>query len=269
MKNRKGFTLIELLAVIVVLAVIMVIAVPKILDVIESSRESAVNSSIKLVKDAIKMQITTASMSGVTFVKDEKNCYEFDFSNKNTNVKNLNVKNKENVSGKLQYCLNINSENNNSNGKFYSSELKVDGYSPTISDPEIKVTRIDIINEVINGNYETGNNITVTVKTDDSGKKYLNLFSPFAGNGRLQYNKDLDKYKVKSIYIKGHRNSSGGNSNYRHFYLSGFATYFPSAGEDFEYSYELKDTDGLGERGVWIEFCLGDFDITEFYFDVE
>ena len=39
--NKKGFTLIELLAVIVILAIIMVIAVPQILNVIQSSRDSA------------------------------------------------------------------------------------------------------------------------------------------------------------------------------------------------------------------------------------
>ena len=38
MKNKKGFTLIELLAVIVILSIIMIIAVPKILDVIENSK---------------------------------------------------------------------------------------------------------------------------------------------------------------------------------------------------------------------------------------
>ena len=69
MKNKKGFTLIELLAVIVILAVIMVIAVPKILDVIEKSKESAAESSIKLVKDAIKTQVSTEVMSGTTFEK--------------------------------------------------------------------------------------------------------------------------------------------------------------------------------------------------------
>ena len=54
MRNNKGFTLIELLAVIVILAVLMVIAIPKILNVIESSRNSAASSSIKLLKDSIK-----------------------------------------------------------------------------------------------------------------------------------------------------------------------------------------------------------------------
>lgn len=38
----KGFTLIELLAVIVILAIIALIAVPIILDIIGSSKKSAV-----------------------------------------------------------------------------------------------------------------------------------------------------------------------------------------------------------------------------------
>ena len=58
MKNKKGFTLIELLAVIVILAIIMVIAVPQILNVIDSSRTSAWNDSVKLIKNAIETNTT-------------------------------------------------------------------------------------------------------------------------------------------------------------------------------------------------------------------
>ncbi len=103
MENKKGFTLIELLAVIVILAVIMVIAVPKILDVIESSRESAADSSLKLVRSAIKTQVTTASMSSANFTKED-GCYLFDFTNNNSNVQNLSLKNKDKVSGSIKYC---------------------------------------------------------------------------------------------------------------------------------------------------------------------
>ena len=53
--NKKGFTLIELLAVIVILAIIMVIAVPRILDVINSSRSSAWNDSIKMIAKSIDL----------------------------------------------------------------------------------------------------------------------------------------------------------------------------------------------------------------------
>ena len=79
MKKEKGFTLIELLAVIVILAILMVIAVPKILNVIENSRKSAAESSIKLVKDAIKTQVTSGSIMGTNFTSDDDGCYTFNF----------------------------------------------------------------------------------------------------------------------------------------------------------------------------------------------
>ena len=51
--KKKGFTLIELLAVIVILAIITVIAVPKILDVIEKSKQSSAEISAKIYIDTI------------------------------------------------------------------------------------------------------------------------------------------------------------------------------------------------------------------------
>ena len=95
MNKNKGFTLIELLAVIVILAILMVIAVPKILNVIENSRKSAVESSIKLVKDAIKTQVTSESMMGTNFTSDKSGCYIFNFDDQNSgNAKELQLKNK-------------------------------------------------------------------------------------------------------------------------------------------------------------------------------
>ena len=67
--NKKGFTLIELLAVIVILAIIMVIAVPQILNVIDKSRDSAWESNIKMIEDAIETNetlITNNMASGNT-----------------------------------------------------------------------------------------------------------------------------------------------------------------------------------------------------------
>ena len=51
--KKKGFTLIELLAVIVILALIVIIAVPKILDVIEKSKQSSAEISAKMYIDTI------------------------------------------------------------------------------------------------------------------------------------------------------------------------------------------------------------------------
>ena len=118
MKKEKGFTLIELLAVIVILAILMVIAVPKILNVIENSRKSAAESSIKLVKDAIKTQVTSGSIMGTNFTSDESGCYTFNFDDQTSgNAKKLQLKNKENITGTIKYC----------NGKFSDDTLVFNG----------------------------------------------------------------------------------------------------------------------------------------------
>ena len=118
MNKNKGFTLIELLVVIVILAILMVIAVPKILNVIENSRKSAVESSIKLVKDAIKTQVTSESMMGTNFTSDKSGCYIFNFDDQTSgNAKELQLKNKENITGTIKYC----------NGNFTNNTLVFDG----------------------------------------------------------------------------------------------------------------------------------------------
>ena len=118
MKKEKGFRLIELLAVIVILAILMVIAVPKILNVIENSRKSAAESSIKLVKDAIKTQVTSGSIMGTNFTSDDDGCYTFNFDDqKSGNAKELQLKNKENITGTIKYC----------NGKFSDDTLVFNG----------------------------------------------------------------------------------------------------------------------------------------------
>ncbi|MBQ9024260.1 MAG: type II secretion system protein [Bacilli bacterium] len=61
--NKKGFTLIELLAVIVILAIIMVIAVPQILNVINSSRESAWTNNVKLIARSIETNDSIADVN--------------------------------------------------------------------------------------------------------------------------------------------------------------------------------------------------------------
>ena len=114
--NKRGFTLIELLAVIVILAIIMVIAVPRILDVIESSRQSSAESSKKLLKEGIKLEVTDAEYNNSGKFTKINNCYTFDFNNKTTDVNYiaLGVKNKDKFTGSLTYCPSDNTftENN-------------------------------------------------------------------------------------------------------------------------------------------------------------
>ena len=119
MEKNKGFTLIELLAVIAILGIIIIVAVPKILDVINKSRESAAKTSIKLVKDAIKTQVASNDLLGTGFIKESDECYIFDFDDQSTkNVRMLNVKNKDKISGSIKYC----------NSVFYDDNLKFNGF---------------------------------------------------------------------------------------------------------------------------------------------
>ena len=118
--KKKGFTLIELLAVIVILGIITVIAVPKVLDIINKSRESAASSSIKLVKDAIKMQIASSDLTRPVFTKETDGCYIFNFDDQTSgNAKALEIKNKDKISGSIKYC----------NNTFSDDTLKFDGNS--------------------------------------------------------------------------------------------------------------------------------------------
>ena len=129
--KKKGFTLIELLAVIVLLAIITIIAVPKILNVIEKSKESSAESSIKLVKDAIKTQITAGdALNESNFIKNNDGCYLFDFDDQSTgNSKELKLKNKDKISGSITYC----------NGAFSDDTLKFDGTEISKDDNNNKI----------------------------------------------------------------------------------------------------------------------------------
>ena len=62
MKSNKGFTLIELLAVIVILAIIALIATPIILNVIDTARKGAKESSALGYVDAVEKQVMLAEV---------------------------------------------------------------------------------------------------------------------------------------------------------------------------------------------------------------
>jgi len=63
-----GFTLVELLAVIIILAVIALIATPIVLNVVESSRKSAFESSIYGIIEAIKLETADKMIKGESLI---------------------------------------------------------------------------------------------------------------------------------------------------------------------------------------------------------
>ena len=153
MNKNKGFTLIELLAVIVLLAILMVVAVPKILNVIENSRKSAAESSIKLVKDAIKTQVTSGSIMGTNFTSDESGCYTFNFDDQNSgNAKELQLKNKENITGTIKYC----------NGKFSDDTLVFNGIQSTVICKRATILHTETCTQKDGTNYCSGAGYTAS-----------------------------------------------------------------------------------------------------------
>ena len=162
MNKNKGFTLIELLAVIVILAILMVISVPKILNVIENSRKSAAESSIKLVKDAIKTQVTSESIMGTNFTSDESGCYTFNFDDQTSgNAKELQLKNKENITGAIKYC----------NGKFSDDTLVFNGVEIKEENKKVICKRAKEKTLHTDGTHTFGN-MSVTQKKLNSGDAF-------------------------------------------------------------------------------------------------
>ena len=135
MKREKGFTLIELLAVIIILSVIMVIAVPKVLDVINKSKEEAFIDSAYGISDSAKYYYFENNMTSN---------YNFEFENgKLKNNEELKYKGTSPDSGNLVI---------NSDGKiklaFYSDSLNL-CVKKEFNDKKIKkvtgVTKISVI----------------------------------------------------------------------------------------------------------------------------
>ena len=201
MKKEKGFTLIELLAVIVILAILMVIAVPKILNVIENSRKSAAESSIKLVKDAIKTQITSGSIMGTNFTSDDNGCYTFNFDDQTSgNAKELQLKNKENITGAIKYC----------NGKFSDDTLVFNGIQSNVICKRAEKTTLHT-----DGTHTFGNRIVTqeTLKSGDAFDCDVNGDGEYnPDTERFYYVTDLDDSTAVLIYYNNVENGKPSNS---------------------------------------------------------
>lgn len=96
-KDRKkiGFTLIELLAVIVVLLIIALIATPLVLKYINNAKLRSFETSINGVKNAIDYYVMNKELNDEELYNHEV-----------VNVKDLNLKNKDNLSGTVTIYKN-------------------------------------------------------------------------------------------------------------------------------------------------------------------
>ena len=200
MKKEKGFTLIELLAVIVILAILMVIAVPKILNVIENSKKSAAESSIKLVKDAIKTQVTSGSIMDTNFTSDESGCYTFNFDDQTSgNAKELQLKNKENITGTIKYC----------NGKFSDDTLVFNGVEIKEENKKVVCKRATTLHT--DGTHTFGN-MSVTEKKLKSGDAFDCDVKGDGYTERFYYVTDMDDSTAVLIYYNNVSNGKPSNN---------------------------------------------------------
>ena len=257
MKQEKGFTLIELLAVIVILSVLIVVAIPKTLNVIEKSRESTAKSSIKIVKDAIRMQISSVDIVGTDFISDESGCYTFDFDNQiSGNAEELKLKNKEKISGSIKYC----------NGNFLEDTL---AFNDVKSVSKVDDKKINLLNELLNDNYTT-DNMSVT-KYDN----YVSLYSSYGSDGIVILKKQYNPKKYTKMIIKGKR--IDGDSSFYHLFPgyttdlsswgAGLNTFYPESDESFNYTIDLNLSDSIVNIYPRIQFCVGTIEIYEWYLE--
>ena len=169
----------ELLAVIVILAILMVISVPKILNIIENSKKSAAESSIKLLKDAIRSQVTSGDMTETNLVSDESGCYTFNFDDQTSgNAKELKLKNKDKITGTIKYC----------NGNFTNNTLSFNGQDMShIICKKADETTLHTINGITYGTISNGK-----LKSGDAFDCDVN------GDGK--YNSDTERFYYVSDY---------------------------------------------------------------------
>ena len=69
--RRNAFTLIELLAVIVILAIIALIAVPVVVNIINDSKKSSEEESLKLYQDTVQKAKTRKQLENSSFNPDK------------------------------------------------------------------------------------------------------------------------------------------------------------------------------------------------------
>ena len=130
--RKKGFTLIELLAVIVILAIIALIATPIILSIIEDTRNSSKDESVKLYLDTLKKSIVSELATDPKFDTQYLECGVNSDSSAVCNYKNIKVEISGNTpisgritieNGKIISAINLQFKNDDNIYKFENNKL--------------------------------------------------------------------------------------------------------------------------------------------------
>ena len=162
--KKKGFTLIELLAVIVILAVIALIATPAVLNIIEDSRKSAAEASVRNITNAAKTHYMLKMMKGESVSSIDLSGSVLTYDGDKAKKGNLAYDANGNVIGKMYisgYCVEVNSDGTLASDKISEDEC-------TIEEPKI-VTHVN--GKVVYYNPETNTKCDSSEAVSVSGTK--------------------------------------------------------------------------------------------------
>lgn len=256
-KNIYGFTLIELLAVIVVLAIIMVIATQQVNKAIKKSEKSAFETTAKSIVKAVELEMVSMpekydnlpkvvdvkdldidnkeEVSGTVTVKEEADgsySYYFDISNDKYAISGTKITAEEKSKVPTLTLKGENGVIDNANGLIYSIDNKL-YYSDFSS--YFKVSNGSLSFEKNkNGIYATGSKIILKDSTGEIYKEYQ-----FVGFGDVNGDGVIDFFDASAVELQ----ASGVNK------LSG--AYLKSADVNFDgivndLDYEIVKNAGVG-----------------------
>ena len=127
--KKKGFTLIELLAVIVILAVIAVIATPAVLNIIEDSKKSAAEASVRSIVGAAKTHYMQNIMDNKPNSNVDLSTNTLKYDGEQAKKGLLSYDANGNVSGKMYisgYCVEVALDGTITSTKTNESECTID-----------------------------------------------------------------------------------------------------------------------------------------------